>query len=91
MSAIQVKAVSKYVRISPQKVHKLIGGVKGQPVEAGLNMLKFMPQKAAGWRMEPPVSVPVAAGASMAATAAAEPPDEPPGTSFVSHGFRTGP
>ena len=48
MSAIEVKAVSKYVRISPRKVHKLIGAVKGQPVETGLNMLKFMPQKAAG-------------------------------------------
>ena len=48
MSAIEVKAVSKYVRISPRKVHKLIGAVKGKPVEAGLNILKFMPQKAAG-------------------------------------------
>ncbi len=40
-----------------------------------------MPQKLAGWRIEPPVSVPVAAIAARAATAAAEPPDEPPGTS----------
>jgi large subunit ribosomal protein L22 len=48
MSAIEVKAVSKYVRISPRKVHKLIGAIKGKPVETGLNMLKFMPQKAAG-------------------------------------------
>ena len=39
-----------------------------------------MPQKLAGWRIEPPVSVPVAANAACAATAAAEPPDEPPGT-----------
>lgn len=48
MSAVEVKAVLKYVRISPQKVRKLIGVVKGQPVETGLNTLKFMPQKAAG-------------------------------------------
>ncbi len=48
MSAIEVKAVSKYVRISPRKVHKLIGAIKGQPVETGINKLKFMPQKAAG-------------------------------------------
>ncbi len=48
MSAIEVKAVSKYARISPQKVRKMIGAVKGKPVDAGLNMLKFMPQKAAG-------------------------------------------
>src|SRR5437764_315602 len=42
-----------------------------------------MPVKAAGWRTEPPVSVPVAPGARNAATAAAEPPEEPPGTSLV--------
>ena len=38
-----------------------------------------MPVKAAGWRIDPPVSVPVAAGAIRAATALDEPPDEPPG------------
>jgi len=42
------KAVVKYVRISPQKVRKIADAVKGKPVEAGLNILKFMPQKAAG-------------------------------------------
>ena len=40
-----------------------------------------VPVKAAGWRIEPPVSLAVAARQSLAATAAAEPPDEPPGTS----------
>ena len=45
---MEVKAVSKYVRISPQKVRKLADAIKGQQVEAGLNMLKYMPQKAAG-------------------------------------------
>ena len=44
---MEVKAVAKYIRISPQKVRKLIDGVKGKPVEEGLNILKFMPQKAA--------------------------------------------
>ena len=44
---MEVKSVSKYVRISPQKVRKLAGAVKGKPVEAGLEILKFMPQKAA--------------------------------------------
>src|SRR3990170_3904717 len=38
-----------------------------------------MPVSAAGWRIEPPVSVPVAAGASRAETAALLPPEEPPG------------
>ena len=34
---------------------------------------------------------PSAHGAKPAATAAAEPPDEPPGTRSGSHGFRVGP
>ena len=45
---MEVKAVSRYVRISPQKVRMLAGVIKGKPVDAGLNILKFMPQKAAG-------------------------------------------
>ena len=49
------------------------------------------PQKLAGWRMEPPVSEPSVATAMLAATAAAEPPLEPPGTRSVSTGFLTGP
>src|ERR687891_697947 len=49
-----------------------------------------MPQRAAGWRIDPPVSVPIAHGALPAATAAAEPPDDPPGTRSRSHGFWTG-
>src|SRR3569833_3925958 len=39
--------------------------------------------KAAGWRIEPPVPVPVAPRQSCAATAAADPPDDPPGVSGV--------
>ena len=45
---MEIKAVAKYMRISPQKVRMLVGAVKGKPVETGLNVLKFMPQKAAG-------------------------------------------
>ena len=55
-----------------------------------------VPVKAAGWRMEPPVSVAVAPRHSRAATAAAEPPDAPPGTSAafepgLRHGDTAGP
>src|SRR3569832_78356 len=55
-----------------------------------------VPVTAAGWRIEPPVSVPVAARHRSPATAAAAPPDEPPGTSFAfepreRHGMITGP
>ena len=46
------------------------------------------PQKAAGCRTLPPVSVPRAPKARSAATAAADPPLLPPGTRLVSHGLR---
>ena len=43
---MEVKAVAKHVRISPQKVRKIVGAIKGMRVERGLSSLKFMPQKA---------------------------------------------
>src|SRR6266404_523134 len=46
------------------------------------------PHSAAGCRIEPPVSEPSAPKASSAATAAAEPPLDPPGTRDRSHGLR---
>ena len=42
-------------------------------------------------RIEPPPSLAVAAGASPAATAAADPLDEPPEVRVGSHGLRAGP
>src|SRR6202012_366772 len=55
-----------------------------------------VPVTAAGWRIEPPVSVPVAARQRLPDTAAAEPPEEPPGTRFwlesrARQGLNTGP
>ena len=47
------------------------------------------PVREAGCLIEPPVSVPVEQGISLAATLAAEPPDDPPGTYSISHGFLT--
>jgi len=44
---MEVKAVAKYVRISPTKVRKVGKVVKGKPVEDALNVLGFMPQRAA--------------------------------------------
>src|SRR5690349_10511027 len=46
---------------------------------------------AAGWRIDPPVSDPMASGAWNAASAAALPPPDPPGTRWTSHGLRVGP
>lgn len=44
---MQVKAVAKYVRISPAKVCKVARAIKGKPVEDALNLLSFMPQRSA--------------------------------------------
>ena len=45
------------------------------------------PQKEAGCRTLPPVSLPRATVHCRADTAAADPPDDPPGTRDTSHGF----
>src|SRR6476659_9801514 len=50
-----------------------------------------MPHMAAGCRIEPPVSEPSASGVNCAATAAADPPLDPPGMRSVAHGFLVGP
>ena len=49
------------------------------------------PQNALGVRMEPDVSEPSAYVTRPAATAMAEPLDEPPDQRVVSHGFKPGP
>src|SRR6202023_572544 len=49
-----------------------------------------MPVSAAGCRIEPPVSLPSAATASPDATAAADPPLDPPGTRSSAQGLWTG-
>jgi len=42
-----VRAVARYVRISPQKVRLVIDQVRAREVEEALAMLRFMPQRAA--------------------------------------------
>jgi hypothetical protein len=42
-------------------------------------------------RIEPPPSLAPATGTTPAATAAADPPDDPPGVRVGSHGLRVGP
>src|SRR5437764_597442 len=49
------------------------------------------PQQAAGMRTEPPPSLPWATGRMPAATAAAAPPEEPPGVRCRSQGLCVGP
>src|SRR6266850_147811 len=49
--------------------------------------IPYRPQKLAGTRTEPPVSVPSAVSHNPAATAAADPDDDPPGTRSGARGL----
>lgn len=44
---MEVKAVTRHVRISPLKVRLVMDVVRGKPVDEALSMLRYMPQKAA--------------------------------------------
>ena len=44
---MEVRAVSRYIRISPRKVRLVTELVKGKPVEEALTALKFVPKRAA--------------------------------------------
>lgn len=45
---MEVKAITRFVRISPTKLRGPVEVVKGKSVEEALNILKFMPLKSAG-------------------------------------------
>ncbi len=61
-----------------------------RPTSPGVGIRPVMPQRDAGTRIEPPVSVPMLAGTMPAAIAAAEPLEEPPVTRVRFQGFRGG-
>lgn len=44
---MEVKAIAKFVRVSPTKVRKVAKAVKGKPAEDALNLLGYMPQRSA--------------------------------------------
>jgi len=44
---MEVRAVTRYVRISPRKARLVTELVKGKPVEEALTTLKFVPKKGA--------------------------------------------
>ena len=58
-----------------------------RPIRPKAGFSPATPQKQAGMRIDPPVSLPTATGTIPAATAAPEPPLEPPGTRSRFHGF----
>src|SRR5207248_10573706 len=65
------------------------GGPSGLRPCGGLKPTR--PEADAGMRIEPPISVPVASVVKPAASAAPEPPDEPPGPKSRFHGLRVTP
>lgn len=44
---MEVKAVARYVRISPLKVRRVAEQIRGRPVDEAQAMLRFMPHRAA--------------------------------------------
>lgn len=44
---MQVRAIAKYIRMSPRKVRLVADVVRGKPVEEALTTLRFMPSAAA--------------------------------------------
>ena len=44
---MEVKAITRYVRIAPRKARLVTELVKGKPVEEALTILRFVPKKAA--------------------------------------------
>ena len=62
-------------------------GMGSRPITPFVGLRPASPQNAAGIRIEPPPSVAVAIAAMPAASAAPEPPLEPPGDQSVPHGF----
>src|SRR5215472_12477339 len=89
-----------FISIALSSTVRLIGPTcatvpKGDNGKAGtrpkLGFNPNTPAKLAGMRMEPPPSVPSAKGQNRAASAADEPPDEPPGVFSLFHGLRVMP
>ena len=92
-NASRTMAVSITERVSAPKVIQWLPsrscGARGTRPLWGLSPNR--PVHAAGMRIEPAPSTPSAAGTMPAATAAAEPPLDPPGVRSTSHGLRVTP
>src|SRR5215831_19106394 len=87
-------AVSRTVRVTtPSHTRPLIDSPRSGPKEVRPRdgFRPTSPHSLAGMRIEPPPSLACAAATIPAATAAADPPLDPPVERAGSHGFRVGP
>ncbi len=89
-----MRSVSSTVRTSDPTVSKSVT-IAGRPSARGQRPIEGLkpvsPVWQAGRLIEPPASVPIAAGTKPAATLTAAPPLEPPGVSSGFHGLRVTP
>ena len=46
MAGVEVRAVARNLRMSPQKVRLVLDTIRGKPVSEALNILRFLPHKA---------------------------------------------
>ncbi|RLE10519.1 50S ribosomal protein L22 [Candidatus Aerophobetes bacterium] len=44
---MEVRAVGKYIRVSPRKVQKVVELIRGKPVAEAINILNFTPKQSA--------------------------------------------
>ena len=85
-------AVSRTVRLTHSSTPRPASARAGPTeIRPWLGLSPTSPQHEAGMRMLPPPSEALANGTIPAATAAAAPPLEPPGTRSSATGLRTGP
>ena len=84
-------AASRTLRVmaKPTSERPIVVGSSAMRPREGLR--PTTPHHAAGMRIEPAPSFACASGTMPAATAAAEPPEEPPGVCSSRQGFRVGP
>ena len=47
MAGVEVRAIERHVRMSPQKVRLVLDAVRGKPAQEALAILQFLPQRAA--------------------------------------------
>lgn len=47
MAGVEVRAVARFVRMSPTKVRRVLTPIKGKPVKEALAILRHLPQRAA--------------------------------------------
>jgi large subunit ribosomal protein L22 len=46
MAGVEVRAVARHIRMSPQKVRLVLDTIRGKPVAEALAILRFLPHKA---------------------------------------------